>query len=545
MFQYVPWGIFSDDDSTRETTKFLYTELSPISVLLDLTPTTYLSRFNAASNFHELMQWHFFNRDWQFHERLSWKIPSQLEKPGQERIIVMDHKKLAVLLHKMYNRMFISENVSELEAFGRTRPSHAFLRERSKAYCSRRSFVKLTHLLKSRIATHWMGVQCELSALMENDEYLECGDEWWQDLFVHNFLLGMNDAPTYEPGHPHSANKSIGPFKNWPHVPDFACVALVIPWSTVQDLDKDPATNPILMTQIRSGHPTNSFRQSFGAFEIAFGTLEVQGENEKAIGVVKEDLKGKKGGSPAIISFVAPAWLLNREPVGAIVRLCAMPTLANLLDGGPTVKGDSIYERPLMNSPNVFVFGQRLTTDPKVPVPIVAKPQFEHELGTSTVVLAESCEEVETVTIRCLIDDPQGQVLIQSRGNEIKFEQVGPCHLDIRIGPEWLRCVKFPTVVDASNTKLRIARKSKYIEVCIYSWLNDLRADGCLLGCGSSIVFWQDRLRLSESVPCGADAKGPHHMEPPPYFPRHASPTFRRQSQSDPMAPCSPRICVL
>ena len=72
-------------------------------------------------------------------------------------------------------------------------------------------------------------------------------------------------------------------------------------------------------------------------------------------------------------------------------------------------------------------------------------------------------KRVSTLTARAdILDDPTKAIL--SSGAPVTSHQVSPCTVEIGIGPEKRRLV-YPSPVVGTLSKLRIARKSSYVEV--------------------------------------------------------------------------------
>lgn len=89
LLKKTPWATFytetqlqTSDEPAQAIQTSLGVGLSTTGILFDMTPVSYISRFDMRSNVHECVAIHLFDNNEQYFERLAWKRPSQLGKPG-------------------------------------------------------------------------------------------------------------------------------------------------------------------------------------------------------------------------------------------------------------------------------------------------------------------------------------------------------------------------------------------------------------------------------------------------------------------------------
>jgi hypothetical protein len=118
-----------------------------------------------------------------------------------------------------------------------------------------------------------------------------------------------------------------------------------------------------------------------------------------------------------------------------------------------------------------------------------------------------------TLTARANITDAPTKDILSS-GAEVSSRQVSPCVMEVRIG-QTRKSLVYPLPVIGSRSKLRIARKSFYVEVCcIYPRILTLSHKvRCRLSFRS-----QSRFNRMASPSIDSQSHSPTRSEPPGTF---------------------------
>jgi hypothetical protein len=106
------------------------------------------------------------------------------------------------------------------------------------------------------------------------------------------------------------------------------------------------------------------------------------------------------------------------------------------------------------------VAGECVMRPPSDPVAL----ERESNVCPAEVTPDEACRKIVTLSIRANVVD-EGMQAALSGGSAVTAEQVSPAGVQITCGVFSLLVV-FPFPVDGTCKKLRIARKSLYVEVC-------------------------------------------------------------------------------
>lgn len=474
LLKNTPWATFytetllqtGADDPTRGITTSLCGDLSSAAMLFDLAPVSYISGFETHSNVHEFLAFHIFENGDQYYERLVWKRPSQLARPGLNTIVSFEQTQLGGLLFNMYLQMFRYENVLGLLG---TKPSATLMRDQSTVHYSRRTLALLIHELKRRIAVDWDKVVDNLLTRIEHDKSLLLGMVCYQDLLCELHLLGIYSAETFLPGPYLSANKAVSPFKDWLSVPPVVCVVFSVPRSSLNRLD-EPSLPSNLALSVNVAGP--SFENRFCHLETFYGTLAVHGRGEHAVGVVAEDPRGFAGSAPWTVAFWAPAWMLMQAPQHTTVRLNVINTVLTSHGALDALLGHAkrLFCAPLLDAGQVRVLACRpsVSRDAPVPLPYATRPPLPVSPEMVQVNMDSACRNVTALTLRAVVEDADGKAALASKTTTITTEQVDHCEMLLKVGDDWSRKLVFTYPVHGVNAKLRIARKSGWIEVSEY-----------------------------------------------------------------------------
>lgn len=441
-------------------------DVTTMSILLDLSPSSYISGYTTASNIHEIIIHHAHasisegGSQGQYHERLAWKIPSRLG--GLDRPVSFASRELAQLLFKIYLKLFASENMSRLLQAKRNLAS---LQERERIHYCRSTFVLFIALLMDRIAVDWDETIGFLIQLIIDDRSLIVGMNYYQELLalfhVHRIY---DEGPFIVGNHLLVDNEENGPFRSWSAIPPMCTVTLSVPRTVLKLLDEDNSPkNPMFAFELCGPSFSNIF-----SIDVMFGTLSVEGSGEDAKGIIDEDPLGRLGNQPMLVSACVPSWILAQHSriLSVAVKIISTPSTSTL----SRKLGLQMYlhKVPLSDRSSVFVLKERPATSPdtRAEIPYVAgdgRATLANDVVTAAVDGPNG--KITTLTSRVEFNDAAEKAVLASKESAVTVKQVGPSIVRLTVGSLKPRSLSFPYVVGGTNLKTKVARKSSWVEV--------------------------------------------------------------------------------
>ncbi|EGN92847.1 hypothetical protein SERLA73DRAFT_172514 [Serpula lacrymans var. lacrymans S7.3] len=436
-------------------------DIPTLSLLIGLIPSTFVSGFTTESNIHEIISARIHGRSPQVHERLSWKVAAGGDTVAQRdigisRSVIFSSQQLAGILFNIYLKMFANDSedmnkVYELVVYDKE--------VQNIIHYTPRAFAELVMVAKERLQQQdWKHVMDIFHDLLVNDRTPFTGHDYYQDLFCQFYLLGIYSAL------PQGAQKTNNPavFRGWKTVPTTVCI---IPRQVITSIAPllDKIGTPILHCEIRD----STTLDEFSCIHTTYGKLILSGTRENQRAVIAEDLSGRMTNT-LIVSFWAPSSTLMLESsasVGFYLRSTpAAKTLLGIL--GPDLM---IYSTEITDEQRVHVLTERPNLDGEVEetAAILEEAQERDTQPTHSVVVAmnSACEKIENLTTRVYITNARTRPSLASASSSIvTMEQVTPFVVQIHIG-EYRRVVLFPFAIDVAESKVQVARKSKYIEI--------------------------------------------------------------------------------
>jgi hypothetical protein len=185
--------------------------------------------------------------------------------------------------------------------------------------------------------------------------------------------------------------------------------------------------------------------------------------------VFTEDLAGWTGESSMVVSFLLPSWLLTNEPNEVSIGLNVRTTPASVMTLMETLGMElNIFSAKLMDETLVHIVPDAsLVSSPKAKESALLVQPTSRTIGTTNPVIAtldQECRSVVTLSVR--VDVAEAKAKSELSGEAaVKTEQVSPCAMKLILGDSRQQEVAFPFPITGSASKLRVARKSSYIEV--------------------------------------------------------------------------------
>jgi hypothetical protein len=330
---------------------------------------------------------------------------------------------------------------------------------------TRESFVMLLKLIKTSLgmtSESWMQALDWFFNIHTADRSMPMDQNNSHDLWTHLYRHGLYTAVFYRT--PPLRN---GRFRQWSTVPVLVRVVFVVPRDKLSEMGsiKDLGTPP--MNCVVHGKGTSNI---FSAVHVAFGRVIPMGTPARPWVRFEEAADGWKGSSPLVVSFIMPSVVLTHlePPEDLLVSLAFRSTAGNTMQLAPKLGlALCLHDAPLMDESSVFILPEAPIHDSPTsisPCSVENIPRIA-EIGSTSppsVELDDECELVSSMTIRLSVDDESMKLLFQS-GTSPQVSQISPCVMRLLLG-NCKQDVVFPFPVIGSQSKLRLARKSMYIE---------------------------------------------------------------------------------
>ncbi|EDQ98981.1 uncharacterized protein LACBIDRAFT_318427 [Laccaria bicolor S238N-H82] len=466
------------DSATKEFTEHLHADLSVIGLLIGLSPVDFLCGFSSRSNTHELIMHRQSKQETnisQFQQVTTWKAPTSGDTIASQAAYisspVFDEHQLGTLLYDIYQSLFEQETSKTFWAANQKNVYKA-VGVSNLAHYSRESFVLLLQLIRRRLQPSedsWTRVMDRFMSLQLAAWSIESMDTLhYQDFCGQLHRHGVYKAPFF-----HMPTPKIGRFSLWDTVPGLVRIVLVVPrekLSVLKNSKPEEIGSPPLQCDIFGMRNHNIFT----AVHVAFGRAIPMGTKSRPHVIFEEDTSGWAGSSSLVASFVAPSWLLCAEPpeqlsIGFGVRNTPLACKTLIKTLGLTLR---VFSAKLMDKTLVHVLPEHPLpsrypseslgrTEPGVLSQI-------GESGTASVELDEQCELITSLTARVSITNEDSARLFSEAGGKVvpQITQLSPCIIRVALGDR-TQDIVYPFPVAGSAHRLRLARKSRYIEVVV------------------------------------------------------------------------------
>lgn len=481
-----------------------------LSTLLGLFPVDYWTNTSCLSSGDERMLRIVIDaaaqkgiaesQDEQTYLRTVWKRP--LCTQGQSgpcsgpMMIQFDAHQLAQVLYRVYLHMFRDEDIK----FKFANINLDAIRESSLIWYHRASFASFLRLVKTRVKVDWDLTMNVLIRLIENRPNAPMGMNYIQELFVYLHLLDVFSCDVMKEWHDRNetnnrsrsmfspirsrivpVGEKWGDMRDWENIPPVVCVTLKVPrnkLSVFTDLNRSKLGTPNVHCLLQDARSSgmSSWQNLFPACQLGFGEVSTRGEpNDDSFEVsVTEDDRGWKGTSALIVAFYVPTFFLLLEPQKAIVAFGVHSTPATTgifvsKLGLPL----NVYETTLSDSAHVYVtrYGPHQTDFPIAPG--FATPELEsqatigpHVSTSLTASVDRGTGNIVAHTGRLDITSDDYKSSLQNQC-EVQLSTLSPCQVAITLAQKAPLALSFPVSIKDNATRLRIARKSCWIEVIV------------------------------------------------------------------------------
>ncbi|KAF7363828.1 MYND-type domain-containing protein [Mycena sanguinolenta] len=448
------------DNAPKDLTKRFHADLTVMSVLFHLCPVDFIAGYSTRSNIHELLAYNFHAAGPnQYHQVTTWK---QLRSDPP----VLDSWQLGTFLYDLYHSLFEEEDAL---TFLRHHPNGTFAAMQSdgRSPYSRESFVILLKFIRGRLQIprdQWTAVLDRFFHIHSSDSSMKM-----DTLNIHDFyaLLHFHGVYTLD-NYRWESVVSARVFHAWAKVPPLVRVFLTVPR---QKLGVLAGATPVLLAGMRSPSMLNLF----SSVCAAFGVLSTMGTPANPRASFEEDPKGFQGTKPLVISFVMPTMLLTGDGPGYDLPLKIQIVFtiksnhfnamlySKKLGHDLEIHSASLFDKesvlvlPEQPLPSTFSFSTH-TNAPSVPGHIGSRDPINANFN-------EECDLMESFSAKVTVEDKIAKAALQS-SEAVTVHQLSHNIIQLGLGGRTQE-VSFPFPVVGAEHRLRLARKSLWIEIIV------------------------------------------------------------------------------
>ncbi|KAL5632915.1 hypothetical protein ACGC1H_005761 [Rhizoctonia solani] len=458
----------SGKDATKSFLERIFADVPTIALLFGIAPRAYVSNFTTHSNAHEII---FSEHLAQYHERVIWSNPSRGDNliPGYaESPISFEADSLAQILYGIYDNMFANEKIGALMSSLSFTPNGA--RAMGTVHFQRETAALLLRAVQRRVDLHsgdWERVVMKFFYLCSSGGGRMIESNCFQDLCLQLHLHGVFTVDTLKPNWAAEPELRFTPhsdlFRSWSSLPPVVCVVLTVPRQRLAVFSGNPE---------QVGSPTlqgalwvpDAHDNLYAAIYLAWGKVTATDSGRT---VIDEDPSGQQGRSDLIVSFWASTRLVEIPGCRVSLRVKSTPQstfvfvkkLGMLLDVFEASITDKKHVRVLTYRPSVA------SETPQLSPSGSSRPLVDCPSDQSCHAIVSNGERVDSLLIRFDVKDGKEQDSLRN-GDVVSASQVSACTMELRIGAH-SHFLSYPYPIHGKNNKLRIARKSLYVEVVV------------------------------------------------------------------------------
>ncbi|KAG7043128.1 MYND finger family protein [Colletotrichum scovillei] len=487
-----PWSaVFTETLLKRESTAkeafdtLLYGHGPTISLLVGASAVEYWTNSTAVSSVDEILIGLSTksiqakgDEVAQVHSRITWKQSKLFSGVNASGPLAIESEALASIFFNLYLKVFAHENPMKLLSISKSSVTQ-LLRNTAYSHFHRGTLVSLLHYLKLRLSVDnfgktWGALLQKVSA----ERSLMFTGNLRQDLSVqmHTQGVGSEDWLLAEI----KPNRDLGGFDSWTSVPEVVAVTLVVPREKIARVfdgsDQARISSPTIRGSLVSGEDAaHKWHNFYDEVQLVFGTVKSSGDRDTSdfSVTVDADPAGWLGKSPLIATFYVSAAALQVERKTSYVRLEVLSSAQSIAVFSKTLGSElRIFQAKLADEESVFITkympGQTRYPAASEAAGLVAEATFEKSKDTESSFTANASQRqdrIETITGHLDILSAKGKKFLTDK-LPITLDQVSPFTVNVVFGEkELVYPLTFPTLIDASKAKTRIARTSAYVEV--------------------------------------------------------------------------------
>ncbi|KAG8723298.1 hypothetical protein FRC09_003899 [Ceratobasidium sp. 395] len=451
------------------------TDVPTIAMLFGLIPRAYVSAFTTQSNAHEIIVSSSFKEVQQYHERVAWVDPASGDRHSfsSKNLVAFEAQDLAKTLSALYVKMFRDEHMDQELMLN---PSIALAKERSEAHYHRESFVLLLRFVRSRVRLvkgDWDQLVYALLGYVAKNKESILERNHYQDLCLQLHLYGLYTVSSMQPSWQQvrrDGTPNLKIFDGWDDIPPVVCLVVIVPRKSLGVLMNEKAGGPRFQMNLIAG---SAYHNNYSSLQGVWGSC-VRDPNHSNRVSITEDPAGVHGTSDLIISFWASSYLLVTADTTARFALRLNPLSiinfqrrlgTNLELFNTSIENKThvhiLRDRPMGGSTVQRISQLALGLSLPMSRPGTVLDQVGIDKGEGSMFAYSAA----SLTARLDIDSSDEQAVLLN-GASVSATQVSPCAMEISVG-EHRHIISFPYPIQGTSNRLRIARKSHYVEVIL------------------------------------------------------------------------------
>lgn len=394
--------------------------------------------------------------------RIQWKIATAIDpriKPLETKLS-FDPEPLADLLYSIYLKMFAHELSIKLVGHYDT--------EFCQAQYSRSSYAAFLAFLKPRITIEWD--KCIEMLIQKLDKHPDFKVHF-ADMLLQLYLFGVHRAPPYQ--------RDPTPVKSDPNLSNLweqqvamltrhksTCLIVTIPrteLTVVMEKCIEEGYHPQIIFEVDIMAGTK--RNTFSSIQPVFGKLS--SVDVKACGIVR-DASGWFGASDLHVCLYVPSYLfLDNDPkdLRLVVRFKKEGRVHFIFKNTPLGTELEIFKSAMDASENVRLINALPNLTAEAPSFMTRVPETD-PVAKEGVILTYPLLDPRNrnFTARVTLEKKEEKDAL-SRGANVKVTQASLCTIIVSYDHFEHACY-FPFPVTGHATKVKVARKSGWIEIC-------------------------------------------------------------------------------
>ncbi|KAI0818478.1 hypothetical protein BC628DRAFT_1424076 [Trametes gibbosa] len=468
-------------DTTTQFMALLFTDISVATILLGVCPVDALSGFASACYIIEDV----YNAvvpgiSERKHRIITWKRPHSCDPHVQTLphmapppTLHFDPQQLASLFCNAYYRLFGCEDPTYLFTVQNPSDRAKVIKHSMLTRYSRETFALFLCLARARILSSDASWQETMRLLVDKIEISgglggphPFDNLYHQDLVVQLYRHHVYTYPAYL-APPRAAR---GRLAQWTSIPPLVRIYLIVPQETFAVLWARPETPPLHCVVWAVG----AFECAFQSIHATFGTVTETGSPTcPAVTIQEADGAFDEDASPLVVSFVVHTWMLTNtipDPEALVVGFCLKSTPLTASTYGPVLGHNlSLFSASLSDTAHVHIVPEARPPAPSsTETPIRAVDSDRPCIGSQTFVhvdLAEQTGCVASLTARLQVQNAESKASF-ARGALPIVTQPSPFTVRVAWGG-LAQDLVYPLPVIGGQQKVRLARKSSYIEVVV------------------------------------------------------------------------------
>ena len=466
-------------------------DVATFSLMIGLAPVGLLSGVTLEAVANEMAMFTFAQTTGnkrQCRMRIPWRTlesadqltAQSLDLATQDALqVCYEPQALAESLFNIYTAMFAHENLAKLTEMAKRMTISSYSTDMERY--TRAAVVALLRLIKARVVVDWDRTMQILIGMLESDRSLIIGSNSLQELFMHLHCFGLWTSDVLRKGPREVGDISSLTIRSKSNdngllaeetVPAIVHLIFAVPRKALRVFtgrSVDVAGTPALHVSVCQTAPAFAYENIFSSFHSFFGQLVMDGPNPGEP-IVREDEVGWMGSADLIISCPVPAFGLLIGPRDGIrIFLSIKPSPSTVAtfqqDLGLQLR---VYETDL-NCVEICRDAPKLGSRDF----IAAQRRWVEVASSHGKILSRSTVKISTdsatTQLQQHLDFPQDSTENRAlaNGSVVKVVEASPSTVILHVGDNISRTLYFPFHVQGSLAKIRVARKSSWVEVSV------------------------------------------------------------------------------